>query len=183
MTGRATAVALAALVIAAAGCGGDDDPKPAPGQGASGQSAPGRTAASGDARVIRRWSDLLRRGQVDDASALFAVPATVANGTAPIQLGSPPEVRAFNDSLPCGARLLSTTRRAPYTVGTFELTGRPGGDCGPGTGEKAATAFRIEHGRIVEWLRVPVPPEKPEPDPKPEPRRPPSDRVSPEPAV
>ena len=179
MTRRASAATLAALVIAAAGCGGDDDPKPAPGAGASGQSAPGRSAATSDARVIRRWSDLLRRGQVDDASALFAVPATVANGTGPIRLGSPPEVRAFNDSLPCGARLLSTTRRAPYTVGTFELTGLPGGDCGPGTGEKAATAFRIEHGRIVEWLRVPVPPDTP----KPEPPRPPSDRVSPDPAV
>ena len=144
------------LALAAAGCGGGDDPKPAP--------PPPQVQQNDDARVIRRWSDLLRHGKVDAATALFAVPVTVANGTPPVRLVSRPEVAAFNESLPCGARLLSTTRRAPYTVATFKLTGRPGGGCGPGTGEKAATAFRIERGRIVEWLRVPIPPPPPKPE-------------------
>ena len=156
MTARSTAAAVAVLALAAAGCGGDDDPKPAP--------PPPQVQQNDDARVIRRWSDLLRHGQVDAATALFAVPVTVANGTPPVRLSSRPEVAAFNTSLPCGARLLSTVRRAPYTVATFKLTGRPGGGCGPGTGEKAATAFRIERGRIVEWLRVPIPPPPPKPE-------------------
>lgn len=152
MTFRATVAAVASLVFTASGCGGGgDSPKPAP--------PPPQVQQNSDARVIRRWSDLLRHGQVNAATALFAVPATVANGTAPTQLISRAEIAAFNDSLPCGARLLYTTRRAPYTVATFELTNRTGGlGCGRGTGEKAATAFRIVHGRIVEWLRVPIPP-------------------------
>ena len=158
MPARPTAAALVALALVASGCGGgDDDPKPAP--------PPPQVQQNDDARVIRRWSDLLRHGQVDAAAALFAVPVTVANGTPPVRLVSRPEVAAFNESLPCGARLLSTTRRAPYTVATFRLTNRPGGGgCGPGTGEKAATAFRIERGRIVEWLRVPIPPPPREPE-------------------
>ena len=152
MTARSLAAALGALALAASGCGGgSDEPKPTP--------PPPQVQEEGDARVIRRWSDLLRHGQVDAATALFAVPATVANGTAPTKLISRQEIAAFNDSLPCGARLLYTNRRGPYTVGTFQLTNRPGSaGCGPGTGEKAATAFRIENGRIVEWLRVAIPP-------------------------
>src|SRR4051812_49404211 len=151
MTARSIAPALAALALAATGCGGgSDDPKPAP--------PPPQVQQSNDTRVIRRWSGLLRHGHVNAAAALFALPATVANGTPPVRLTSRFDVAAFNTSLPCGARLLSTTRRAPYTVATFVLTGRPGGGCGRGTGEKAPTALRVVHGRIVEWLRVPIPP-------------------------
>jgi hypothetical protein len=158
VTARTTAAALVAVALAASGCGeGDGDPEPKP--------PPPQVQQNSDARVIRRWSDELRQGHVDAATALFAVPATIANGTAPTQLISRSEIAAFNDSLPCGARLLYTTRRAPYTIGTFRLTNRPGGGgCGPGTGEKAATAFRIERGRIVEWLRVPIPPPQREPE-------------------
>jgi hypothetical protein len=150
VTARPLAAPIAALALAAAGCGGGgDDAKPAP--------PPPQVQQTNDARVIRRWSGLLRHGHVDSAAALFAVPATVANGTPPIRLTSRFDVAAFNTSLPCGARLLSTVRRAPYTVATFRLTGRPGGGGGRGTGEKAATAFRIVRGRIVEWRRVPIP--------------------------
>jgi hypothetical protein len=40
---------------------------------------------------------------------------------------------------------------------TFELTERPGaGECGAGTGSRARTAFRIDNGKIAEWLRVPA---------------------------
>jgi hypothetical protein len=145
------------LVLGAIGCGGGGSGKPEP------TPAPPQVQTNNDAQVIRRWSDLLRHGHVDSASALFAVPATVANGTPPLRLASRGEVLAFNESLPCGARLLSTVRRKQYTIGTFRLTGRPGGGCGTGTGEKAATAFRIERGRIVEWLRVPIPREPPPP--------------------
>jgi hypothetical protein len=169
--GRTTAAAVL-LAVAIAGCGGHEKGSSGPGSGGAGSQGP---APNQDARVIRRWSDLLRKGQVDAATALFAVPATVQNGTGPLLLDTRRLVFGFNASLPCGAELIATTRRGPYTIGTFRLTERPGGDCGTGGGQKAATAFRIEGGKIVEWLRVPVP------DPRPEPRRkpPPGDRAAP----
>jgi hypothetical protein len=163
----------AALALAGCAAGGAKE-SPAPGGSGSQAAAPNH-----DARVIRRWSDLLRGGKVDAATALFAVPATVENGAGRILLDSPQLVLSFNASLPCGAELLATTRRGPYTVATFRLTERPGGDCGTGGGAKAATAFRIVDGKIVEWLRVPVPEPRPDPEEKP----PPTDRRSPSPTV
>ncbi|HEX8104235.1 MAG TPA: hypothetical protein VF533_16580, partial [Solirubrobacteraceae bacterium] len=58
--------------------------------------------------------------------------------------------------LPCGARLLATTRRRGYLIGTFELVDRPGHRC-DSTGAKAAVAFAFRDGKISEWRRVPVP--------------------------
>ena len=169
-TAAAAVLLTAALVVA--GCGGGAEKGSSGSGGGAGAQAP---APNQDTRVIRRWSDLLRRGKVDGAAGLFAVPATVQNGTAPLLLDSRRLVLGFNASLPCGAELLTTTRRGPYTIGTFRLTERPGGDCGSGGGHKAATAFRIEDGRIVEWLRVPVPTPRPNPEKKP----PPTDRRAP----
>jgi hypothetical protein len=155
MAGRhrsiASVLALGALAAFAPGCGGGSDfkraaPPPPP--------APTRAA---DAEVIRAWADQLRTGHIDAATKLFAVPATVQNGTPPIVLDSTESVQGFNSSLPCGARLLRTLRRGRYTVGVFRLTGRPGGDCGSGTGFEAATAFLIRGGKILEWRRVDVP--------------------------
>ena len=172
MVAKATATALlAAIAIAVAGCNDDSENK-----SSAGPAVPSATAPAQDTRIIRRWSELLLKGKVDAATGLFSVPATVQNGTGPLLLDSRQQVFGFNESLPCGAKLLSTTRREPYTIATFRLTERPGGDCGTGGGHKAATAFRIEDGKIVEWLRVPVPREQPRPDRKPPP---PSDRESP----
>jgi hypothetical protein len=123
-----------------------------------------------DAALIRRWADTLRAGRVSAAARLFTVPAIAANGGPAINLFSRRDVRLFNASLPCGAVLLSTRRVGHFTVGTFRLTDRPGGGCGPGTGQKAATAFRINGGRISEWRRVAVPSG---PAPKPEAPAPP----------
>ena len=66
--------------------------------------------------------------------------------------------RAFNVSLPCGARLERAYRIGRYTAAVFRLTDRPGGDCGTGTGNEAATAFVIREGKIREWRRLEVPP-------------------------
>ncbi|MFL5781838.1 MAG: hypothetical protein ACJ760_11040 [Thermoleophilaceae bacterium] len=110
-----------------------------------------------DAAVIRRWSNTLRAGDVAAASRLFAVPATVANGGAPQRLTTREAIRVFNESLPCGARLLRTRHKDGYTVATFRLTERRGGDCGRGVGLVAATAFIVHRGRILEWLRLPDP--------------------------
>jgi hypothetical protein len=112
---------------------------------------------SSDAGVIRGWVDALRAGKVDQATRFFGLPVVVENGSPPVHLTSRSAVRDFNASLPCGARLLRTRRRGRYTIGVFRLTERPGGSCGSGAGGAAATAFRFRAGKIVEWLRVPVP--------------------------
>lgn len=177
----AAALLLTTLaLVALAGCG--DDGKKDSSAPAAGSATPAAPARAADERIIRKWSEQLRAGKLEDASRLFAVPATVQNGTGPELLGTRALVLSFNASLPCGAKLLATARKGPYTVATFRLTERPGGDCGTGGGNKAATAFRIEGGKIVEWLRVPVPtpapqPEQPEPPPAPSERPAPSETV------
>ena len=154
-----------------AGCGG----------GSGGQSTPGpgpSPTPRTDEQIIRAWVDELRAGRVEGASRYFSIPSTAANGTPPMRLRDVPEVRAFNGSLPCGARLVRTVKRRRHTIGVFVLTDRPGGDCGSGVGHQAATAFLIRDGKIVEWLRVDVPPPRSqEPDrraPTPEPGAPPN---------
>jgi hypothetical protein len=103
---------------------------------------------------------------VKAASSYFSLPALVSNGTPDLALSKRREVRAFNASLPCGATLIKARRSGDYTIGVFRLTDRPGGDCGPGSGQEAATAFRFRRGKISEWRRVAVPqftPAKPPP--------------------
>ena len=139
--------ALVALVVA--GCGGGD--------GTTGTTT--ATASSPDpagVAVVRRWADTLRRGDVAGAARFFAVPAVVANGGPPIRLLTRPEVRFFNETLPCGAQVVSARRaRAGFLVVTFALTERPGsGTCGAGTGRFARTAIRVRRGLITDWVRV-----------------------------
>ena len=144
MTARPIA-ALAALTVAAfAGCGSSSDESSTPDD------------ADADAvRVIRSWADELRSGDVEAASERFAIPTVVQNGTAPLQLTDRRQVQAFNQSLPCGAKLTDTVSSGKYTIATFELTERPGpGECDGGVGDTAKTAFVIREGRITEWRRV-----------------------------
>jgi hypothetical protein len=117
---------------------------------------PTRTEVS----VIRGWADALRAGHVDEASAFFAVPVVVADGTNPLRrLGDRNAIQNFNRGLPCGAKLVGTERgQDSLVVATFMLTERPGaGTCGTGVDHLAATAFLIEGHRIVKWLRAPDP--------------------------
>jgi hypothetical protein len=156
-----TAPALAvALSVAVSGCSSSSNPAPSPPP----RPAPARFS---DAQLIQAWADELRAGHPVVAARRFGVPAIAQNGTKPILLRSRGDVVAFNDSLPCGARLLGTRRSGRYVIGTFRLTERPGGQCDGGTGAKAATAFRITGRRIVEWRRVPVP-SGPNPAPAPD---------------
>ena len=150
-------LALLASLVAVAGCGGGDDgAKPKP------RAAAGPTAEE----VVRGWSEDLRRGDIDAATARFAVPAIVANGTPQVRLETRAEVFFFNDTLPCGGRVVKTERRDGLLVATFELTDRVGGDCGPGAGHRAKTAFEVRRGKIVRWLRVPMKGEDPGVAPK-----------------
>ena len=106
-------------------------------------------------QVIQKWADELRAGDVTSASERFALPTVVQNGTPPIRLANRRQVEAFNQSLPCGAKLTAATPSGKYVIATFVLTERPGeGECGNGVGEQAKTAFVIHNGLITEWRRV-----------------------------
>lgn len=110
-------------------------------------------------RIVRGWADELRRGHLDKASRFFSLPVVVSNSGPPQELKTRAEVRFFNLSLPCGARLLRAISGKRYTIATFELTERVGSPTGCiGTGELAATAFAFRDGKISEWRRVTVPP-------------------------
>jgi hypothetical protein len=106
-------------------------------------------------KVIQQWADELRAGDVSAASDRFAIPSLVQNGTPALRLTSRRQIEAFNQSLPCGAKLTEAVSSGKYTIATFELTERPGpGECRGGVGETAKTAFVIHDGRITEWRRV-----------------------------
>lgn len=150
-----TTVPALLCVLLLAACGG--------GQSDAGSqsrtSPPGADSVAADpgaVKVIRQWSDALRRNDVTLASSLWATPSKVQNGTPVITLQSAAAVRRFNDSLSCGSQLI-TALRAPhgFTVAVFKLTKRPGGDCGSGTGATARTAIRVRNGKIAEWYRLP----------------------------
>ena len=179
---RTTLLGLLSTLLLAA-CGGGDD------NGGGGQAATPQPAAPlsptpqgprdlpariplegtrpGDPaaiKVIRLWSEALRRSDVKAASALWAVPSKVQNGTPVIPLASASDVRAFNGSLSCGSQLVSAlgAKGSAFIVAEFKLTKRPGADCGTGTGQRARTAIRVKDGKIAEWYRLPDDPDAPD---------------------
>ncbi len=104
--------------------------------------------------VVRAWTDAVRADDFDAANELFAVPATVANGTPRIKLDNANEVDAFNRSLPCGAFVTGAEQLADdYLRVVFKLTDGPG--C---NGSEAEVTIRVVDGLITEWLREAVGP-------------------------
>src|SRR4051812_42093503 len=149
------AALLAAVALGAAACGGEREPAGTPAQARAAPPQPGRAPAAAT-RVIRRWSDTLRRGDVQGAAGYFALPSLVQ-----IQPGAPPEritlrreAIAFNLVLPCGAQLLRAERDGRYVNALFRLTSRPGAQC-DAPGATARTDFVIRRGKIAEWRRAP----------------------------
>ena len=129
--------------------------------GGSSTSATSSTATAGgnadpaDVRVINGWVNSLRHGDVDAAADYFAIPSVAENGPILVRIRSTEDARRFNESLPCGARLVRADSAGEFTTATFRLTERPGpGSCGPGTGSVAKTSFVIRDGKIVQWRRV-----------------------------
>ena len=176
---RAACLALLVGGVALPGCGGSDDSE-SPRRAASPQSTstatpttpaqpprgtpqsgtqqvPPRAARKADpaaTRVVKAWTSALRRGHVDAAARYFALPSIVQNGTPPVAVRTFAQARAFNASLPCGAKFRRAVQIGRFTVVVFRLTQRPGADCGQGVGRAAGTAFVIRHGKILEWRRV-----------------------------
>jgi hypothetical protein len=146
------------LALAFAACGGSDDGDTTTGaaDAPSAPAVPGN-ADPADVQVIDSWARALDRNDIEAAAGYFALPSSTLNGI-PLQIRTKADARAFNRSLPCGARLVRATANGGFTIATFRLTERPGpGSCGSGAGNKAATAFAIDGGEITDWRRVPVP--------------------------
>jgi hypothetical protein len=144
-----------ALLAPACGSGGQLVKTPPPPKRAATPAPDRKPAAASDVAVIRGWANALRHGHLDRAVRYFAIPSVVSNGTAPIRLESRDEVRFFNETLPCGAKVLRVEDTGAFVVAKFRLTERPGrGRCGGGVGGEASTAFLIRHRRIVQWRRV-----------------------------
>jgi hypothetical protein len=154
-------LALPVLALAVSACGSKDPldlhtPGVTPQSGRVTPAPRTEPVTRDEVAVIRGWSDELRRGHVAAASRYFSIPTVVANGTPPVSLRGRAQVRTFNRTLPCGAKLMRWRRAANhFVIATFMLTDRPGGDCGAGTGNPASVAFLIKRHHISEWLRVP----------------------------
>jgi hypothetical protein len=176
LAGRRITVALiAALAVAGVvGCGSGggsktsttvaaDDPGPVPARSdlalpANVPDRPTGPAAAEARRVIRAWLRALRSGNVVRASHYFAIPSKFQNSTPVLTIDSQIEREAVNRSLSCGAIATDMGAAGKYTIVTFKLTDRPGGECGPGTGGRARSAIRVAGGKITEWYRLPTVP-------------------------
>ena len=157
MSPRALPAAIALLaLLALGGCGDDRGSGDSTSPGEPGSEQVTGDADPGDVEVIEAWSDALREGDVEAAAEYFAIPSVAENGLL-VRIRSADQARLFNQSLPCGATLVSAESQGDFTTATFELTERPGpGTCGQGTGGTAETSFVIEDGKITEWRRVAI---------------------------
>jgi len=183
-------LALAALAAAAAACGEDDAQErmrlrtpPERSSAAplprveretrraerAAHARPTRADAERLSPVLRGWGDALRHDRSARAAHYFAVPAIVAQGNA-LKLRSAADVKRFNASFPCGARLLHVQPDGRFVVGTFELTRRGERRCSA-DGELLRVAFALRRHKIAEWREVPQPaqPGPPRPEDAPEP--------------
>ena len=161
---RPASALVAALItasIALAACGEKEEPERAAAPAQSGSESTGSAsdeipggADAAEAQVIDEWSRALATGDVDGAAEFFAIPSVAENGPTLIEIESQADARRFNSSLPCGAELVRAETEGDFTVATFRLIERPGGDCGAGVGGTAQTSFVIEGSKIAEWRRV-----------------------------
>ena len=105
--------------------------------------------------IVRAWSRALNANDNVAAAALFAPRARVIQPGVDVFL-SPRLALAFNESLPCGGKIVRQTRKGDRIVVTFLLTERPRHRC-DAPGQKAAAAFTVRRGKIVRWEQIPVP--------------------------
>ena len=176
MLGRLAPLLLLAAVLA--GCGEDKGldytlrtPPPYVGGVAippKGQQAVDRKMTEADADrykpVIADWADAVRRGDPDAAAGFFDLPAVVYQPSQPsaLQVNTPQIAAAFNASLPCGAKLITTNPDGRYVVGTFLLVRLGAVKC-DGEGGLARVGFVFgdkRHPRqFTEWWQLEVKPD------------------------
>jgi hypothetical protein len=171
----ALGVLVTAVTLLLTGCGASSPSK----RSSSSQSASAtRHSASGGGKtsgrdgavnagvvaVIQGWSNALRRGDLPAAARYFGTPSVLVNGvdaagqTLAVEIRTLREAEVANAALPCGAMLVSTSRRGRFVNALFRLTARPGpggSNCAGGVGETARTDFVIANGKILQWVRAP----------------------------
>ena len=106
--------------------------------------------------VIDAWLATLQKGDERGAARFFAAGALVQNASPVFIARTLSQRTQFMRILTCGAKdaqALAAPRN--FTVITYLLVERPGGQCGSGTGHRARGAIRIVHGKIAEWYRLP----------------------------
>jgi len=147
---------LALLALSACGGSGSDSTS----TDGSNATTPGN-ADPADVEVIDGWVTALRHGDVDAAAEYFAIPSVAENGPILVRIRSIEDARRFNESLPCGARLIRADSTGEFTTATFRLTERKGASvsCGSGVGNRARTLFLLRDGKIVHWIRATDPPD------------------------
>jgi limonene-1,2-epoxide hydrolase len=179
MRGSAIGAALTvALVAATAGCGSSPTDAASSSQRATTAAPPAQEHApiepEGDLaiprrvpregtgasdprarRVIRAWLNALNHDDIERAASYFALPSKFQNGTPVLTVDSQQERIAVNLALPCGAKATEMRGAGDFTIVTFRLIDRPGGECGQGVGGRARGAIRVAMGKIVEWYRLP----------------------------
>jgi hypothetical protein len=171
----ALGVLVTAVTLLLTGCGASSPNK----HSSSSQSASAtRHSASGGGKtsgrdgavnagvvaVIQGWSNALRRGDLPAAARYFGTPSVLVNGVdaagqpLAVEIRTLREAEVANAALPCGAMLVSTSRRGRFVNALFRLTARPGpggSNCAGGVGETARTDFVIANGKILQWVRAP----------------------------
>jgi hypothetical protein len=184
-------LAVAALTVAVAACGSEPEDRfalrtppehsraePLPQVEQEGRQAeraaharPTRRDAERLRPVLRGWGDALRHDRIGRAASYFTVPAIVAQQNA-LTLRSAADIKRFNASFPCGARLIHVQEDGRFLIGTFELTRRGERKCSA-DGEILRVAFALRKRKIAEWREVPQPrqagPARPENAPEPAP--------------
>jgi hypothetical protein len=106
-------------------------------------------------QVVVDWARAESSGDSAAAASYFALPSFAQNGFT-FHIETFDQARKFNASLPCGAIVEEASEEGRYIIVTFRLGDKANSnDCGAGAGRTARTAFLIEHGKIVEWRRVP----------------------------
>jgi limonene-1,2-epoxide hydrolase len=105
--------------------------------------------------IVRAWSRDLNANRNAAAAKLFAPGARVIQPGIDVRL-TPKLALAFQESLPCGGRIVELRRKGAQVTAIFVLTERPKHRCdAPGT--KAAALFEVRNGKIVLWHQIPVP--------------------------
>jgi hypothetical protein len=115
-------------------------------------------AVTSPQQVVRAWSHALNRNDNEHAARLFARNARVIQPGVDVLLRSHALAVAFNNALPCAGEIVQLTTKGDHVTATFTLGHRPQHMCN-GTGVQAAALFVIQHGKIVRWQQVPVPPQ------------------------
>ena len=108
--------------------------------------------------VLDGWATAVRHRQLAKATSYFALPTIVSQPTTgPVEIRTKAIAERFNDSFPCGAKLVGARADGRYIVGTFQLVQVPGRTCTtPKALVKVGFVFgdRKRPNRFTEWWRV-----------------------------